>query len=252
MLCLLLLTCGSTCFLGNDPEWSMRSLCAFEDSLMTEGLWLSSSPLAGVGVDVAVGTLGTAVGGWLAGELLLFGRFRTSSPEGVMSKSEGKIDGWSWTCLLSSLRESWMFKIDWKTGLSRTLIKVLRSCPTWLLALRFSVDLTLAWISKNKLTFCLSKFQRPRKVCRPGGGNGASSSGTLGSLLDTNTVPEFYPLCISPCPSIFLPSETCTFLKMCDSTMECPKFVGNLSVTSPDGDLSSIEEHRTSSIFSCW
>ena len=164
MICSLLLTCGSTGFLGNDPEWSMRSLCAFEDSLMTEGLWPSSSPLAGVGVEVAVGTLGTAVGGWLAGELLLFGRFRTSSPEGVMSKSEGKIDGWSWTCLLSSLRESWMFKIDWKTGLSRTLIKVLRSCPTWLLALRFSVDLTLAWISKNKLTFCLSKFQRPRKV----------------------------------------------------------------------------------------
>ena len=38
--------------------------------------------------------------------LLLDGKLRTSSPEGVMSKSEGKMEGWSWTCLFNSLNES--------------------------------------------------------------------------------------------------------------------------------------------------
>ena len=35
------------------------------------------------------------------------GRFRTNSPEGVMSKSAGRMDGWSCTCRFSSRKESY-------------------------------------------------------------------------------------------------------------------------------------------------
>ena len=63
---------------------------------------------ARVGVDVAVGTFPPPAELLLlllllrlafpVVALLLFGRFRTSSPEGVMSKSEGRMEGCNWTC----------------------------------------------------------------------------------------------------------------------------------------------------------
>ena len=51
------------------------------------------------------------------------------------------------TCLFNSRRLSWMFKMDWNTGLSRTEIRALRSAPTCRLFLRSSVWRTLVCTS---------------------------------------------------------------------------------------------------------
>ena len=53
----------------------------------------------------------------------------------------------SLTCLFNSLRLSWMLRIDWNTGLSKTEMRALRSAPTCLLFLRSSVWRTLVCTS---------------------------------------------------------------------------------------------------------
>ena len=51
------------------------------------------------------------------------------------------------TCRFNSRKESWMFRIDWKTGLSRTEIKAFKSAPTCRLFRKSSVCLTLVCTS---------------------------------------------------------------------------------------------------------